>query len=186
MTAQPPPIVFSGTSVRAVEINGHLRLIALPSKHVITALLPWRLIDAEAQQQSLILRGVYTGLEGDPMTRTLGPFASEDVARLAEALRKQYALPRVLERVAPDVLEASPRDHHLRHVEVEGDWSSGFELSSFAGAWLEVPSSILAHPRTPMNRRVLVRGIFLCDGELGYGHLEGWAASLVAYRVRNA
>lgn len=176
-----PTFAFTGSSVRAAEINGHVRFIAVPSNRILLALQPWRFLDAVARGESLVLPGVYTGLDGDPIVRQLGPFASSDVEALASALRRAYALPRVLERVSCDALEASPRDYHLRHVEVEGDWDSGFELSDFAGAWLDAPHSEISGERTPVRRRVLVRGIFLYDELGGYGHLGGSSSSLVAY-----
>lgn len=146
------PAVFSGASVRVAEINGHVRFIALPTHRILLALQPWRLLDARAHGQSLSLPGVYTDLEGDLMLRTLGPFAATDIEPLAASLRARYALPRVLERVSCEALEASPRDYHGRHVEVEGEWESGFECSSFAGAWLDVPSSVSIERGSPPLR----------------------------------
>lgn len=175
---------FTGSSVRAAEINGHVRFIAMPGNRILLALQPWRFLDAVAQGESLVLPGVYTGLDGDPLVRRLGSFASSEVEALASALRRAYGLPRVLERVSCEALEASPRDFHLRHVEVEGDWSYGFEASWLAGAWLDVPQSALSDDRRPARRRVLVRGIFLWDELGGYGHLGVSQSSLVAYFVR--
>ncbi len=174
-----PTFAFTGGSLRAAEINGHVRFIAMPANRILLALQPWRFLDAVAQGESLVLPGVYTDLDGDPVVRRLGPFASSDVEALATALRRAYALPRVLERVSCEALAASPRDYHSRHVEVEGDWDFGFELSEFAGAWLDAP-----HVQGSGRRRVLVRGIVLYDELGGYGHLGGSSASLVAYFVQ--
>lgn len=114
--------------------------------------------------------------------RHLGPFASpSDAANACAAIDEALGLPRTPTRVTEHDLRADPARFHNAHVEVVGQWSFGFERSSFAGAWLEAPIAF-ASGAPHVTKRVRACG-FWHAGKEGYGHMGASSAELLAYEV---
>jgi hypothetical protein len=111
--------------------------------------------------------------------RTLEGFADIDARVAATAIRARYALPKPLEvTTEADLL----RDPHAFDGDVTATFTSGFEESSFAGAWLEGGPHLAGSSPTRAARAIIrARGIWRSSTESGYGHLGASESSFVAY-----
>jgi len=135
--------------------------------------------------RSVVLTGcfhAYANANESRSERHLGPFASaSDATKACAAIDEALGLPRTPTRPKEVDLRADPARFHNAHVEVVGQWSFGFERSSFAGAWLSAPTAF-ASGRPFVTKRVKACG-FWHAGPEGYGHMDSFPAELLAYDV---
>lgn len=103
-------------------------------------------------------------------------------ARFADTLLSIGHLSRIV-NVREDELRAVPGKSHARLIRVESEWTTGFEHSSIAGAWLTSADDLRLHG-TRESTRVVVEGLWLSEKRKVYGHLGGYSAELVAYLAK--
>jgi hypothetical protein len=103
-------------------------------------------------------------------------------ARFADTLLSIGHVSRIV-NVDENDLRAVPGKSHVRLIRVMSEWTSGFEHSSVAGAWLTTADEMRLTGTREITR-VVVEGLWLCEKRKVYGHLGGYSAELVAYSAK--
>lgn len=104
-------------------------------------------------------------------------------ARFADTLSNIGHVSRIV-NVEEDELRAVPGRNHARLIRVISDWTTGFEHSSVAGAWLTPANDESRLAGNRETTRVVVEGLWLSEQRKVYGHLGGYCSELVAYSVK--
>lgn len=119
---------FQGPSVRLFDFEGRLRVHG--DDNVVKATVdPATLLDATSAGGELRLEGSFKEIR-------IGRLRDRDALYAAKAIAMRYSLPKPLQYVTEEELKRYPNAFHGRHLEITARWTSTFELSSFAGAWL--------------------------------------------------
>lgn len=178
-----PPPFYNGPTIRLYEHNACLQL-ADGQKNLLAAFRPELLIDATAEGGSIRFFGAAFGEDAEPGGfRTFHGLTERDAQLAVEAIVTRYRLPRPLEEVSESDLLSDPHAFDGRHIEVTAAWTRGFEMSSFAGAWLTGgPRMASSRDHRPVTGLVRARGVWQSSRDGGYGHLGCSASCLVAYQ----
>jgi len=140
---------------------------------------PLLLLDALATERQL---EIFEASKGRAM---LGDVEAEDARDAASMLRERWMLPNPLMRVEAESVASAPLTYHGRHLEMTATWRFGFEVSSFAGAWISASPPLARRDREHPSAEILVtaRGVWLAEEGRGYGHLGASDAVFHAYSV---
>lgn len=158
------------------DTRGYLTLVNPSERKTLQMLRRNMISDIHIEHPSPILwfigalqSAVWDSSKG--VSNPIGVRVSEqcDVAAAAAALRRRLRLPVVPVPLTEDELKKNPATYSGMLIECEGEWTSGFETSSFAGLWLSAPTPHKPRGYGGIKERIRVIGWLGYSGELGFG-----------------
>lgn len=196
---RPPPVpVIYNSKVLLIttDTRGYLSIVNPAEKKMLRMLRRAMISDIEIEYPDPILwfigalqSSVWNS--STDISTPIGVRVSEqsDIAAAAAALRRRLRLPIVPIQVTQKQILEDPAAYSGMLIECEGEWTHGFEISSFAGLWLSPPTPSKAKGAFRTTEQIRVIGWLGYSGEQGlmrgYGHLGASKGGIEAVSIES-